>query len=82
MLSGNKYEPRSSLDSIIYQCLQQIPCADTEGNVGGRGSGLPPLKNHKAIGFLIDTGPDPIENHKATKPVFNVGPPSARHLNL
>ena len=24
MLSGNKYTPRSSLDSAIYQCLQQI----------------------------------------------------------
>ena len=22
--------------------------------------------NHKAIGFLSDTGPDPLENHKAT----------------
>ena len=53
------------------------------GMWGARGSGPPPpLKNHKAIGFLIDTDPDPIENHKATKPVFNVGPPSARHLNL
>ena len=25
MLSGNKYASRSSLDSAIYQCLQQIP---------------------------------------------------------
>ena len=25
MLSGNKYMPRSSLGSAIYQCLQQIP---------------------------------------------------------
>ena len=30
------------------------------------------LENHKAIGFLINTGPDPMENHKATKPAFNV----------
>ena len=36
-----------------------------------------PLKNHKNIGFLSNTGPDPQKNHKATKPVFNVGPPSA-----
>ena len=25
MLSGNKYTSRSSLDSAVYQCLQQIP---------------------------------------------------------
>ena len=28
MLSGNKYMSRSSLDSAIYQCLQQIPKED------------------------------------------------------
>ena len=28
MLSGNKYMPRSSLGSAIYQCLQQIPKED------------------------------------------------------
>ena len=33
-----------------------------------------PLKNHKSIGFLSNTGPDPLKNHKATKPVFNVEP--------
>ena len=27
-----------------------------------------PLKNHKNIGFLSNTGPDPLKNHKATKP--------------
>ena len=47
---------------------------------GDRGSG-PPLKNHKNIGFLINTGPDSLKNHKATKPAFNVGPPSAHQQN-
>ena len=28
MLSGNKYTSRSSLGSVIYQCLQQIPKKD------------------------------------------------------
>ena len=28
MLSGNKYTIRSSLGSVIYQCLQQIPKED------------------------------------------------------
>ena len=32
----------------------------------------PPLKNHKNIGFLSNTGPDSLENQKATKPSFNV----------
>ena len=46
--------------------------AQREGN---RGS-APPLKNHKAIGFLSNTGPDSHKNHKATKPAFNAGPSS------
>ena len=50
-------------------------CADPEG--GGQGVRTP-LKNHKNIGFLSNTGPDPLENHKATKPAFNVGPSTAR----
>ena len=43
---------------------------------GDRGSG-PPLKNHKNIGFLSNTGPGPL----ATKPAFNVGPTLARQRN-
>ena len=38
-------------------------------------SGTPPLKNHKNIGFLSNTGPDPLKNHKTAKPAFNNGPP-------
>ena len=50
---------------------------------GDRGSGPPPLKNHKNKGFLSNTGPDSLENKKTicTKPAFNVGPTSARQLN-
>ena len=54
-------------------------CADLEGWTGGPDP--PPLKNHKNIGFLSNTGPDPLKNHKATKPAFNVGPSSARQRN-
>ena len=46
-----------------------------------RGSGPPPLKNHKNIGFLSYTGPDPLKNHKANKPAFNLGPSSACQRN-
>ena len=65
----------------LYECLINLTvylCADPEK--GGRGSG-PPLENHKAIGFLSNTGPDPIKNHKATKPAFNVWSSSVRQRN-
>ena len=47
---------------------------------GGKGS-IPPLKNHKNIGFLSNTSPDPLKNNKATKLAFNVEPSSARQWN-
>ena len=39
---------------------------------------LTPVKNHKNIVFLSNTGPDPLTNHKAIKPAFNVGSLSDR----
>ena len=49
----------------------------------GRGGPDPPpsLKNHKALGFLSNTGPDHLENHKATNSAFNVGPSSKSQSN-
>ena len=56
------------------------------GGGGARGAGVAdPLKYHKHIGILSNTGPDPLKNHKATKPSINVGPSSARpkrHLHV
>ena len=40
---------------------------------GGGTGGSDPLKNHKKLGFLSNTGPDPLKNHKATNPELNVG---------
>ena len=40
---------------------------------GDRGS-RHPLKNHKNIGFLSNTGPDPLTKCKANKPSFDDGP--------
>ena len=40
----------------------------------GAGGPDPPMKSHRNIEFLSNTGPDPLKNHKATKPAFNVGP--------
>ena len=50
---------------VRYRCM----C----GSRGDRGSGPPPLKNHKNIG----SPSNPLKNHKATKPAFDVGPTSA-----
>ena len=43
---------------------------------GGQGVRTP-LKNHRNLGFISNTGPDLRKNHKATKPAFNVGQLSA-----
>ena len=58
--------------------LQPVKVIEYHGKIQGGGGIRTPLKNHKNIGFLSNTGPDPLKNHKATKPAFNVGPPSAR----
>ena len=82
---GDRVIPRNTVISvnIYYRSLQiytlqinshLLPCADPEG-------GGPPLKNHKIIGFLCNTGQDPLKNHKATKAAFSVGPLLARQLN-
>ena len=52
----------------LQSCL--ISCADPEG--GGAGVWTPPLKNHKNLGFLSDSGPDPLKIHKATEPAFSM----------
>ena len=56
-------------------------CADPEGGGAGGPDRPPPLKNHKNICFLSNTGPDPLKSHKATKQAFNIGPRSARQRN-
>ena len=53
------------------------PCVDPEVGQGVQ----TPLKNHKNMGFLSNTGLDPLKNHKATEPAFNVRPSSARQQN-
>ena len=53
--------------------------ADPEG--GGGGGGGTPLKNHKNIGLLSNSGPDPLKNYEANEPAFNVGPSSAYQRN-
>ena len=63
-------------------CQEQFSSADPEGVEGVQA----PLKNHKKIGFLSNTGPDPLKNHKATEPSqiqcrAVTGTPAQRHLN-
>ena len=60
--------------SGITEISCNITCADLKvGRGGGRGSGPPPLENHKVIRFLSKTGPDSLKNPKAIKPEFNDG---------
>ena len=54
-------------------------CTDPEER-GGLGVQTP-LKNHKNIRFLSNTGPDPLNNHKGTTPAFNAGPSLACQQN-
>ena len=77
ILSGKHSAPLSPPPETDNQYQQS--CADSEG--GGQGFRTTTLKNHKAIGFLSNTGPDPMKNHKTTKPVFNVGSQWARQQN-
>ena len=57
-------------------------CADPEGVTRGPDpTPPPPLKNHKNIGFLSNSGPDPLKNYEATEPAFNVGLSSAPQPN-
>ena len=48
--------------STLNKCIHcPVPCADPEG---GQGVRIHPLKNHKNIEFLSNTGPDPLEFSK------------------
>ena len=67
----------SALSMIQRRVVSQCMCGSRGGDRGSR----PPLKNHKNIGLLSNTGLDPLKNHKAIKPTFNVGPTSARQCN-
>ena len=42
------------------------------------GGGSHRHENHKARGFLCNTGPDTLDNHRATKSAFNYGSLLAR----
>ena len=64
------------------KCILYIPSKAMRGPRGGTGGPDPlPLKKHKNIGFLSNTGPDPLNNYKASKPAFNVEPSSLRQRN-
>ena len=65
----------------IYR-LKGTAHADPEGGTGGPD---PPLKNHKNIGFLSNTGPDPLKITKLSRQhsmlAMSMGTPAKRHLN-
>ena len=51
----------------------RVKSPSIHGSRGRHGFRTPPLKNHKVIGVLCNTGPDPLKNHKATKPTSDIG---------
>ena len=57
------YEEQSNQDphSSLQMLLNRTGMGDPEGG-GGQGVSTPPppLKNHKNVGFLSNTGPDPL----------------------
>ena len=72
-----------SLLTVLYYFppFTTRPCADPEG---GRGVVRTPLKNHKSIGFLSNSGPDPWKITKLRCQHSMSGhyrPASRRHLN-
>ena len=73
---------RYNFKFLGFALILYIICGSRGGGGGAQGVGTPPpLENHKAIGFLINTGLVPMENHKATKTAFNVWPPWTRQQN-
>ena len=46
-----------------HLCFNTVQTYNMRGSRGGGTGGLdpPPLKNHKYIGFLSNTGPDPLK---------------------
>ena len=67
----NIWTPQIWVYPVACYCITLTMGGSRRGG-GGGGGGHTPLKNHKNIGFLSNTGPDPLKNHKTTKQVFNV----------
>ena len=55
-------------------------CAHPKGGQGVQTP--PPLKNHRNIWFLSNTGPDSLKNHASIQRWAIVGPHSKRHFNI
>ena len=70
---------KQSKNVKVRHKLIKIRHARIQKGIGGPTP--PPLKIHKNIGVLNNTGLDPLKNHKATKPAFNFGPLSACQRN-
>ena len=56
-------EGKSSHD-VIYLDVKVTPWLHVQIQMGGQGVRTP-LKNHKNIGSLSNTGTDPLKNHKS-----------------
>ena len=68
-----------SLRSIYVGTVMNRLEETMRSSKGVGAGGLDPMKNHKNIGFLSNSGPNPLKNH--IKQAFNVGQSSARQQN-
>ena len=58
---GKIRQARSAIVSLESSLFIHNTCADPEGGGTGGPDPPPPLKNHKNIGSLSNTGPDPLK---------------------
>ena len=63
LLEGVSYGPLRNTLMTKTKSFQDPPCADPDVGKGVQPPPTPPLKNHKNIRSLSNTGPDPLENH-------------------
>ena len=86
MGKGHLFWSNNREQDQIFHLILKTPCADPEGGgIGGPDpSPPPPLKNHKNIGFLSNTGPDHLQITKLPSQHSMwaiIGPPAKCHFN-
>ena len=67
---------------LIEVALEDVLYRRTWSDPGGEQGVWTPLINHKAFGFLSNTGPDPLKNQRLTKPAFDLRLSAARQLHV
>ena len=69
------------MQCYIYDAIMICHYTDVMGRSREGTGGLDPLKNHKNIGFLSNTGPEPLKNQARVQCWAIIGLPAKCHLN-